>query len=140
VSYREWYRDFARRHREIVEGLDGRSPEEIIAYFRYENMRREHPDFCPLYKEGKKCHEIEDLNCYLCGCPHFRYCDEGIDRIDGKVRYSLCAIDAREGKTFETAEAIHQDCSDCLLPHRHGFIRRYFDWDWGKIMAESEKS
>jgi hypothetical protein len=139
MTYREWYGEFARRHREIVKRIDTAEAETLIDYFRYENMRERHPGFCPLYAEGKRCHELENLNCYLCGCPHFRYCDEGIDEIGGKIRYSLCAIDAKEGKTFETDTAIHQDCSDCPLPHLSGFIRRHFDRDWAAVMAECEQ-
>jgi hypothetical protein len=139
MTYREWYRDFGEKHRRIVEGLEGLDPEAVTEYFRYENMRERHPDFCPLYAEGKKCHDLEELNCYLCGCPHFRYCDEGIDTVGGKIRYSLCAIDAREGKAFETEEAIHQDCSDCPLPHLRGFILKHFDRNWSRIMDECEE-
>lgn len=138
MTYRQWHDDFADRHQEIVRMLEERSDEELIDYFRYENMRKRHPAFCPLYEEEERCHDMENLNCYLCGCPHFRYCDEGIDTVNGKVRYSLCAIEAREGKTFETDTAIHQDCSDCPLPHLHGFIKKYFDRNWGRIMAECE--
>jgi len=74
----------------------------------------------------------------LCGCPHFRYCDEGIDRIGGKMRYSLCTVNARQGKRIETETAIHQDCSDCLLPHRRSFILKHFDRAWTKIMEKCE--
>jgi hypothetical protein len=138
MTYREWYREFGARHRKIVEGLEGWEPEAIVEYFRYDNMRERHPDFCPLYAEGKRCHEIEDLNCYLCGCPHFRYCDEGIDRVDGKTRFSLCAIEAKEGRAFETDTAIHQDCSGCPLPHLRGVILKQFDREWARIMEKCE--
>ena len=136
MGYEEWFRDFARRHRAIVEKLSHLSDEELVDYFDYDHMRIAHPDFCPLYRQGLKCHAMENLNCYLCGCPYFRFCDEGIDRIGGKVRYSLCSIDARGGGTAESAEAIHQDCSGCLLPHRKSFILRHFDRDWSRIMKD----
>ena len=138
MNYHQWLEEFGKRHHAIVRQLAESSDEEIIDYFRYENLRRRHPEFCLLYERGEKCHEMEDLNCYLCGCPHFRYCDEGIDTVDGKTRYSFCAIDAKEGKTFETDTAIHQDCSDCPLPHLRGFIKKHFDRDWGAIMADCE--
>ncbi len=41
-------------------------------------------DFCLLYKDNKKCHDYEDLNCYLCACPYFRFDDEGISKKRGK--------------------------------------------------------
>ena len=138
MTYREWFQSHGRRHRAIVESLPPMSAEALVDYFRYENMRQKHPDFCPLYAKNEKCHEMEDLNCYLCGCPSFRFCDEGIDRIEGKVRYSLCAVNAKDGRALETDNAIHQDCSNCLLPHRRSFILKHFDRDWMKIMEKCE--
>jgi len=139
MTYRAWFEEHAGRHRWIVESLPpGMEPEEIVDYFSYDNMRKKHPDFCPLYARGVKCHEMEDLNCYLCGCPSFRFCDEGIDRIDGKIRYSLCAIDSRKARYIESDKALHLDCSDCLLPHRRSFILKHFDRDWKRIMRECE--
>ncbi|WP_457608577.1 hypothetical protein [Nitratifractor sp.] len=135
MTYRQWMEEFGERHRRIVESLEGCSEEEIVAYFDYENMRRKHPEFCPLYEKGQKCHDLEDLNCYLCACPHFRFCDEGLEREEEKILYSRCAIEARQGHRFETDEAIHQDCSGCPLPHLSGFIHLHFDRDWGRIMA-----
>jgi len=139
MSYREWYQAFAHKHAEIMESMKGWSVEEVLEAFEYEQMRRKYPDFCPLYARGEKCHDLEDLNCYLCGCPHFRYCDEGIDTVGGKIRYSLCTINAKEGKLFETEESIHQDCSACPLPHLTGFIKKHFQREWSQIMAECEQ-
>lgn len=136
AGYAQWFEDFADKHRAIVKGLDGLSGEEVVAYFDYDNMRRHHPDFCPLYREGIKCHDIEELNCYLCACPLFRFCDAGIDRIGEKIRYSFCAVDSRWSATAETETAIHQDCSECSLPHRRRFIEKCFDRDWREIMRE----
>ncbi len=136
MGYMQWYEEFAAKHRAIVERLKDKSREEILAYFDYENMRVKHPDFCPLYAQGVKCHEMEGLNCYFCGCPAFRFCDTGLDKIGGKTRYSLCAVASRWSTAVESATAIHQDCSHCPLPHRVGFIRRHFDRDWKRTMAE----
>jgi len=36
------------------------SDDEIIKYFSYDNMVKNELDFCPLYKDNKKCHNIED--------------------------------------------------------------------------------
>lgn len=63
------------------EKLEGNTKQEIIEYFRFENMVKNEPDFCPLYKDNKKCHDMEDLNCYLCACPHFRFDDNGFKKI-----------------------------------------------------------
>ncbi len=136
AGYAQWFEDFADKHRVIIEGLEELSDDELVAYFEYDNMCKRHPDFCPLYAEGRKCHNIEDLNCYLCACPLFRFCDTGIDRIGEKMRYSLCAVGSRWSATAETETAIHMDCSNCPLPHRRSFIKKYFDRNWQKIMCE----
>jgi hypothetical protein len=138
MTYAQWYRDFGDRHRAIVATLGHLSDEEVIAYFDYDNLRLRHPDFCPLYATGEKCHDTDDLNCYLCGCPHFRYCDTGWGEESAGTRYSRCAITARFEQTFTHEGSIHTDCSACPLPHTTGFIREHFDRDWGKIMEECE--
>ena len=50
--------------------LEDKTTDEVIEYFKFENMVKNEPDFCPLYKDNKKCHDMEDLNCYLCACPN----------------------------------------------------------------------
>ncbi len=124
----------------VAEGLD---KEAVIAYFDFENMRIKEPDFCPLYKEpnadgtlGRKCHEMTPLNCYLCACPNFRFRDEGIETDDGKTLYSSCAIDSPEGAQGIYGDAIHQDCSNCTVPHHRHYIQKHYDEDWKKIMKD----
>ena len=143
MSYIKWFEDHAAKHKKIVQKLlaEGLDKEEIIAYFNFENMVKNEPDFCPLYKEknedgtlGKKCHDMEQLNCYLCACPNFRFKDEGIEERDGKTVYSFCAIDSKEGRQGVYGDKIHQDCSGCTVPHHVSYVRKHFDTEWKKIM------
>jgi hypothetical protein len=136
MGYREWFDQHGAKHRALVAKLAHLSDAELIAYFRYDNMVIHEPDFCPLYAEGKRCHTMEDLNCYLCACPYFRFDDAGLDRSGERVRKSTCAIAAKEGAQIQHDNVIHQDCSACLLPHRTAFIAHRFDRDWFAIMAE----
>jgi hypothetical protein len=136
MGYREWFDRHGAKHNAIVAKLAHLSDEEIIAYFRYDNMVIHEPDFCPLYAEKKQCHEMENLNCYLCACPHFRFDDAGLDREGDFLRKSTCAIGAREGGEIRHDDVIHHDCSACLLPHREAFIAHRFDRDWFAIMAD----
>ena len=138
MTYHDWFIQHAEKHREIVSRLEYLSDEEVIAYFRYDNMVVHEPDFCPLYAKGTRCHEMEDLNCYLCACPHFRFDDEGIGVEEGAVVKSTCAIDAPGGSRSVHAEVIHHNCSDCTIPHTDRYIRGRFDRDWGKIMKGCE--
>ena len=139
MRYEEWFEEHARKHKEIVDLLEGKSKSEIIDYFEYENMRRLHQDFCPLYAKGIKCHEVDSLNCYQCGCVFFRYCDDGIEEEDGLICFSSCAINAKKGRRLIVGGAIHQDCSMCDIHHRRSVIEKYFEKDWKRMMENSRK-
>ena len=136
MSYQKWFEAHGNKHKEIMQKLTKLSNDEVIAYFRFENMCEKEPDFCPLYKEKRKCHEIESLNCYLCACPNFRFNDEGILKKDAKTIYSTCNINSKDGDIFQTEEAIHQDCSGCLVPHQEAYIKEHFSRDWFEIMKK----
>jgi hypothetical protein len=137
MTYTQWLSLHVKKHRAIIQKLDGLNEEEIIEYFEYENMKKNEPDFCPLYVQDKKCHDMEELNCYLCACPHFRFCDSGVKKVKGKTLFSFCKIDSKNGNFFESDEAIHQDCSYCTLPHTKKFIINFFDKDLSKIFSVS---
>lgn len=136
MGYNDWLLQHAKKHKAIVEKLlqKGYDQEGIIEYFDYDNMAKNEVDFCPLYVKGKKCHDIEELNCYLCSCPNFRFNDAGIDKIDGKTRYSFCSINSKDGRAGVYGEKIHQDCSGCGVPHSKEYVKKHFDYDWMKIM------
>lgn len=139
MSYGKWFENHADKHKKIVEKLlsHGYTKEQIVDYFDFDNMAKEEPLFCPLYKENRKCHEMEDLNCYLCACPNFRFNDGGIAKKDDKTQYSFCAIESKDGKQSIYGDKIHQNCSKCTVPHHKEYIRKNFDLDWKKIMKES---
>lgn len=143
MSYIQWFEDHAAKHKKVLAKLlaEGLDKEAIISYFDFENMVKHEPDFCPLYKEansdgsiGKKCHDMETLNCYLCACPNFRFNDEGLEQKGGKSVYSFCSIDSKDGRQGVYGEKIHQDCSRCSVPHHISYVRKHFDLDWNQIM------
>jgi Zn-finger protein len=126
VSYKSWFENHAQKHKKIIEKLDNFSDDEIIKYFQYDNMVKKEIDFCPLYKDNKKCHDIDDLNCYLCGCSNFRLTNTK----------SYCNVDSKDGGTIKGKDGfIHQNCSDCTIPHKENFIKKVFNKDW-KIMMK----
>jgi len=140
MTYKEWFDTHSRKHHRIMQKLTELSDEEIIAYFRFENMVEKEPDFCPLYTKKEKCHEMEVLNCYLCACPYFLFNDKGLKKEGEQTLYSICSINAKEGKRFISDHAIHQDCGNCLLPHKESFIKKIFKRDWSEIMHKSKTS
>ena len=142
MHYKSWFNQHASKHKNLVNKLvkKGLSKEEIIEYFDFENMSKYENDFCLLYKQKQKCHDIEKLNCYLCACPNFRFKDDGVENIDSKTKYSYCNIDSPKGKLATYADAIHQDCSACDVPHLQKYVRDNFDLDWKKVMRECDLS
>jgi hypothetical protein len=134
MDYLTWFESHGQKHRKIMKKLEGLNDEEVIAYFMFENMVEKEPDFCLLYKERKKCHEMEGLNCYLCACPNFRFDDEGLYKEGKKVTYSTCSIASEDGAEFVSENAIHQDCSGCTVPHHESYIRKNFNRDWFEVM------
>ena len=131
MAYLDWFNSHAKKHQKILEKLKDRSDGEIIEYFRWGNMLLNEPDFCPLYKDKKKCHDMDELNCYLCACPNFRFDD------DAKVEKSFCAIDSKDGAKLTTKSGVvHQDCSKCRVPHHEKYIKKVFSRDWLEIMKD----
>jgi len=140
MSYKKWFQAQGGRHKEVVDRLvkKGLDSEEIIEYFDFDNMVQNEPTFCPLYEEVRKCHNYEKLNCYLCACPNFRFNDDGIKEIGGKILFSTCSIDSKDGKQFKNENAIHQDCSGCLVPHKHEYIKKNFNLNWFIVMDKCD--
>ena len=123
-----------------MERLTHLSDEEVIHYFRFENMVQNEPNFCPLYRENKKCHERETLNCYLCACPNFRFNDAGFNKVEERTLFSTCDIHSKEGSQYLSESAIHQNCSGCFVPHSETYIKNNFSRDWFKIMSKVNKN
>jgi len=141
MSYKKWFQAQGDRHKEVVDRLISRGfdTKQIIEYFDFENMVKNEKEFCPLYAEPRKCHDYEKLNCYLCACPNFRFNDDGIDKVENKTLYSHCAIDSKDGKQFKNENSIHQDCSGCLVPHKHEYIKKNFDLNWFSVMHKCDE-
>ena len=129
MTYLEWIAEHSKKHKKIIEKLAHLNNDEIIEYFLYENMITNEPTFCLLYKENKKCHDMKDLNCYLCACPEFRLQEK-------KKEKSYCFINSKFGTTCKANDEVHQDCSDCLIPHKKQYITKMFNRDWNKVMKD----
>lgn len=127
MSYQSWHEEHAQKHKKIVEKLSHLTDDEIIEYFDFENMKVKEKDFCIMYQKDQKCHDMENLNCYLCACPNFRV----------EEKKSFCSIDSKDGGTIEHNGFIHQDCSKCTVPHKKNYVKKHFDRNWKKIMNKT---
>jgi Zn-finger protein len=138
MGYKSWFNKHTLKHKNIVDKLLSKNytKEQIIDYFEFDNMVKKENDFCPLYVDNKKCHDMKKLNCYLCACPNFRFNDSGIKQIDKNTQYSFCNIGSKEGRQGIYGDKIHQDCSNCTIPHAKSYVEKYFDLDWKKIMKD----
>lgn len=133
MTYTAWRHTHIQKHQNIIKKLSNLSDNEIIDYFRWDNMIIYERNFCSLYEDNKKCHQMTHLNCYLCACPFFRFDDEGLGEKEGKILYSICTINAKNSKEFHSDNAIHQDCSSCDIPHHKRYIQKNFNRDLSEI-------
>lgn len=136
MTYTSWFYAHGEKHKAIMAKLTQLSDEEAIHYFRFENMIEKEPDFCPLYADNKRCHDMKELNCYLCACPNFRFDDKGLKQIEEKILYSTCNIDSKDGGQFISDDAIHQNCAGCRVPHHEAYIKKVFNRDWFEVMRK----
>jgi len=140
ITYVQWFEQHANKHEVLNQKLLSLhySQDDIIHYYRFENMVKNEPDFCELYKQNKKCHDVKELNCYLCACPNFRFTMNPIEKEQKRI-HSHCSIDSKDGAIFEHEGDVHQDCSGCLVPHHEAYVSKHFDSSWKKIMKECEE-
>jgi len=128
MSYKSWHESHSKKHKIIIDKLSHLNTDEIIEYFNYDNMQQNEVDFCPLYIKNTKCHDIENLNCYLCACPNFRV----------NLEKSHCDINSKDGGSITSKNGyIHQDCSNCNVPHKVEYIKNNFDTNWSNIMKNT---
>ncbi|MEA2091128.1 MAG: hypothetical protein U9O83_02030 [Campylobacterota bacterium] len=134
MNYINWFNKHADKHKKIVDKLVklNYTNTEIVEYFDFNNMVKEEREFCPLYKDNKKCHDMDELNCYMCACPNFRFNDEGLSKYNGFKILSKC--DINNGEEFKGKDVIHQDCSSCTVPHYKAYALENFSLDWREIM------
>ncbi len=134
MTYLEWFNSHAQKHKKIVDKLTAKNytKEQIIEYFDFDNMVKNENSFCYLYENNTKCHDMKELNCYLCACPNFRFNDDGLGNYNEFKILSKC--DLNHGEEFASKGVIHHDCSKCTVPHHKAFVSKNFDLEWKNIM------
>lgn len=128
MTFKDWTEDHEEKVASILLKLKGQSNKQIASYFHYDNMVEKEPDFCPLYATNTKCHDMKELNCFLCSCPFFKYSDdEPLAVKDGVKVMSQCAINAKEAGKFVTGDAQQCDCTGCTIPHKQRFTESHLE-------------
>ena len=140
MSYGSWFQEHGEKHKKIIEKLSHLSDDELIRYFRFDNMVQKEPEFCPLYAENKKCHDNKELNCYFCACPNFRFNDKGFEKQENRTLFSTCNIESKDGSQYISDSAIHQNCAACFVPHSESYIKKYFTRNWFKAMYKVDNT
>ena len=92
----------------------------IIEETSFRVRSKKHPNECPYYLKTppSPCHNIKDLNCFLCACPEYIS-----ERLSGG-----CRLNSRLGKfTYHQnlPEGKVWDCSECKNNHSPASIKRY---------------
>jgi Zn-finger protein len=128
MSYIDWFKKHGEKHQKLIKKLlnKGLNQDEIIEYFEYENLKLNESEFCILFAQNKKCHNMQKLNCYLCACPNFRF----------TTNSSYCAINSKDGTKINNT---HQNCTNCTIPHHKNYIESKFSFDWFLIMRDCPK-
>ena len=134
MSYSSWFKEHGKKHKEIMERLKNLSDNEVIEYFRFDNMVKAEPNFCPLYKDNRRCHDNKELNCYFCACPNFRFKDSGFKTVEDRTVFSYCSVNSKDGTEYKSENAIHQNCAGCFIPHSETYIKKYFNRNWFEAM------
>ena len=140
MSYSSWFQSHGEKHKKIIEKLNHLSDNELISYFKFDNMVINEPDFCPLYADNKKCHDNEALNCYFCACPNFRFNDDGFEKQENRTLFSTCGIASKDGSQYISDDSIHQNCAGCFVPHSQSYIKKHFTRNWFEAMNSVNKN
>jgi len=91
--------------------------DNIISENRFDIRSKKHPNACPCYKD-KPCHNMPELNCFLCYCPNY----------DTTVKIGGCIINNPNGKWYYNdllPDKKIWDCSDCIHPHSEIVVKKY---------------
>jgi hypothetical protein len=99
------YQNFLKKREKIIKA----NPFDYF-YFTYNKLKLSHPNYCPLFKNNKICHNIDkdEMDCYHCYCPY--YDNEYVEN----DRIGRCKRRRNNGKYNNNI----WDCSDCTVMHK----------------------
>jgi Zn-finger protein len=94
---------------ELANEIIGKRIEDILGDHDFKKRKKSNPESCICYQQDKKCHNIEELNCFFCYCPEYNRSVEGgsCKRESPNAKY----INNKDGGKI-------LDCSGCDFPHK----------------------
>ncbi|OGJ16329.1 hypothetical protein A3K74_01910 [Candidatus Pacearchaeota archaeon RBG_13_33_26] len=105
--------EVADKMHELAKNIITERIDELIKEWNFEN-RKSNADECICYQQGKKCHDIKNLNCFFCYCPNY----------DTSVKEGRCFINSPKAKYIDNHNGKILDCSDCDFPHKPENIKK----------------
>ena len=87
--------------------------DSLIEEYDFESRKKSHSEECICYKQNKKCHNLEKLNCFFCFCPHY----------DIEKEKGGCKINSSKGKYIKQGDKEIFDCSNCDYPHKRNNVK-----------------
>lgn len=91
----------------LANEIISKNVKEIIDSWDFDLRKKTNPNGCLCYQEDKKCHDIENLNCFFCYCPNY----------DRTINEGGCKINNPKGKYIDGKDGKIWDCSNCDFPH-----------------------
>ncbi|MEO0198792.1 MAG: hypothetical protein ABIL92_01235 [candidate division WOR-3 bacterium] len=109
----KWRMEFIKKRQEVISRFQLRTPEKIVEFFKYANLKKMVPDFCILFKDNILCHNLpeNELVCYFCACPFYDY------ELWDENRKIFGACKNPEGSGVRNNYG-YFDCTSCVLPHQ----------------------
>ncbi len=108
-------KDAANKMHELAKEIIERRIHILLNEWNFEKRKVKHSDECVCYQQDKKCHDIEDLNCFFCYCPNY----------DMSAEEGKCRINSPKAKYIDTPKGKILDCSDCGFPHKKENAKRF---------------
>lgn len=126
MTFDRWISTHTKKKNKVLLKLIGKTDVEIVEYFKWDNMVINEPKYCELYSTKSKCHNVDNLNCLLCGCPFFKVTPEAEQASTGVIEMSSCSINSKYKEIFSFTNDAGRvctqcDCTNCTVNHTDGF-------------------
>ena len=97
----------------------------------FKNRSKRDPSQCPYYQKEppQPCHDIEDLNCFLCACPNY----------NSNILKGGCNINSKKGGYNNLPEGKVWDCSNCKINHTPKEVEEYLLKNLERLVEISDK-